>query len=195
MHRERAQGVDLFGHFHGSDFRRHRRADPASHHQPGQHRAELAKKRGRNDRADARGDAELIKLEIGLRGENRAGKSTGDDDHELREQPDVDHLPQEQPPAHPVRHRGAHRLGRENNQFAEINKERENNRADADEETGNSSDLPSTTACTGDRPCGNQAFSGRVFERGRNSGGIASTKRGSRSSVGKTLRVSRKPTA
>jgi hypothetical protein len=52
-------------------------------------------------------------------------------------QPDIDHLSQEQSPSHPAGNCRSHRLGRENYQFAEIDKKRENNRANAGQEAGN----------------------------------------------------------
>src|SRR5213082_3827658 len=78
IHRERAKGIDLLGHFHCADFGRHGRADAAGYHQCCEHRSKLATDRDRYHCACGRSHADLIKLKERLSREHRAGKRPRD---------------------------------------------------------------------------------------------------------------------
>ena len=99
MHPERAEGVDLLGHLHGADLRRDGGADAARHHETGEHRPELAKHRHRDHRADCGIHLQPVKLEVRLRGKDRAGEAAGHRHHELRAEAHLHHLAQKEPPA------------------------------------------------------------------------------------------------
>ena len=70
-------------------------------------------------------------MKISLGGENRAGKSAGNHDDQLREQTDLDDLAQEQFPTQPCVKTERKRFGREQNELTEIDEESEDAGADA----------------------------------------------------------------
>ena len=120
LHAQRAEGIDLFGHFHRPDLRGDRRAHAPGDHQAREHRTEFAEHRHRHDRADGGIHSEAVKLEIRLRGEDRTREAAGDRHHELRAEAHFHHLPEKEPPAdrrHDHRHHGVVSQKRE---FAEI---------------------------------------------------------------------------
>src|SRR5437764_2789313 len=177
MHRERAQGIDLFGHFHRPDFGRHRRPYPPCDHQARQDRSELAANGNRNDRAHGRSHPELVELKIRLGGEDRAGERARDHDHELRTQTDVDDLMLKQTPPNSVSNGGAAGFSGQEHDLAGVSEERKDFSAKGDEESSE-----------------HQALSGWVLVFGRSSGGMAPTNFGSRPSLRKVARISRKVT-
>ena len=123
MHGQGAEGVDLLGHLHRSDFSRHRSADSPGHHQRRQDRTQLAANRYRNDRTYGRAHPQLVELKIRLGREDRAGECARDHDDELRKQPDLDDLFHEQAPADLLRKRRADRLTRQDDDVANVDDE------------------------------------------------------------------------
>ena len=77
LHRIRGQGlerVDLFGHAHRSDFRRHRRADAAGYHESDQNRRQLAQHRERDRTADEILRVHAMESAVGLEREHHPGE-------------------------------------------------------------------------------------------------------------------------
>ena len=115
----------MLGHFHRPDFRRHRRADAARHHQRRQDGAELAADRDGDDCAGGRSHSELVELKKRLRGKNRTGETSGDDDDQLRQQSNFDDLIEKQFPPQLVGKDRHERVGREHDDLAEILEKRQ----------------------------------------------------------------------
>jgi hypothetical protein len=74
---ERGQRVDLLGDAHGADLGRHRGADTAGHHQPGEDRPQLACHRQHDDGRDRAFGVEAAEPGIGLQRQHHAGEDRG----------------------------------------------------------------------------------------------------------------------
>ena len=83
VRRQGAQGIDLFGHAHGSEFRGEGGADAARDHKAGQHRAELAAHRNAHHREHGGVHFDFVELDIRLRSEHHAGEGAGDEHDRL----------------------------------------------------------------------------------------------------------------
>ena len=79
------------------DFGRHRGADPARDHQPGENRGEFPRDRQDDHGRDRALGVEARKAAIALQCQNHAGKHRGQADHGKRIIPDLDNLAQQQP--------------------------------------------------------------------------------------------------
>ena len=77
---ERVQGVYLLGHAHRSKLGGDARAYSTSHHQPRQHRAQLAHHRARDQLADQSRLTERLELHGRLECEHHSGEKTGEED-------------------------------------------------------------------------------------------------------------------
>src|SRR5438270_10438733 len=73
-----SQGINLFGDTHGSQLGGHGAADPAGEHGGGQDRSQFADQREIDDRSQARSQAQLMELTIGLYRQDHADKRAGD---------------------------------------------------------------------------------------------------------------------
>src|SRR5205823_14080223 len=142
-----------------------------------QDRSQLATNGNRNDRAHRRSHPELVELKIRLGGEDRAGKGARDHDYELRAQTDVDNLMLKQTPPDSVSNGCAAGFSGQEHDLAGVSKKGKDFSAKGGEESSE-----------------HQALSGWVFVFGRNSGGMAPTNFGSRPSLRKVARISRKVT-
>ena len=91
--RQRGQRVDLLGDAHGADLGGHGGADPAGHHQAGQHRAELAGERHHDHVGDGAFGGEAREAGVALQRQHHAGEDRGQADHGQREVADLQHLP------------------------------------------------------------------------------------------------------
>lgn len=97
--RHGAEGIDLLGDFHRSDFGSHRGANAAREHEAGDGGAELAK-HGDGDESTGGGfEPEELELEKGLGGEDGTSEGAGDADDDLRARSDFSDLFPHEPEA------------------------------------------------------------------------------------------------
>jgi hypothetical protein len=78
---ECSQGVDLFGYLHRAQLGSHGCAHSPRHHQPAQHRTELAAHGYTHHRQRGGVHADFVELEIGLRAEHHSGEGARDQHH------------------------------------------------------------------------------------------------------------------
>lgn len=83
MRGESAEGIDLFGDFHGAEFGSNGGTDAGGKHQGGEDWAEFAAHTDADDRARGGVHLNLVELEEGLGTENHAGGGAGGDDDTL----------------------------------------------------------------------------------------------------------------
>jgi hypothetical protein len=89
------QGVDLLGDHHGAQLGRHGRANPAGHHEPGDHRGQFAHHRQPLHLPGQALGLELLERERQLHREHHADRQRGEHHHRNRVHPDSLHLEQQ----------------------------------------------------------------------------------------------------
>ena len=89
---ERVERVDLLGDAHRAELRGDAGADAAGDHQAGQHRAQLADHRRRDEAADVHRRAERLELHARLQREHHAGEEPGEQHDAERLHADLVHL-------------------------------------------------------------------------------------------------------
>jgi tetratricopeptide (TPR) repeat protein len=91
---EHAQGVDLLGHHHRAELRRHRRSHAAGDHEGGEHGPQLAHHRDADEPADVGPRAEGIEGRRRLERQHHAGEHAGQDHDRERAYAEAVHLAQ-----------------------------------------------------------------------------------------------------
>ena len=89
---QRRQRVDLIGHAHRPDLRRHRRSDATGDHQSGDHRTKLPGNRQHDNRRHRSSAADRLNPVCDCECQHHAGEDCSQPDHRQREIADIDHF-------------------------------------------------------------------------------------------------------